>query len=350
MKADVESVMSTSPGARLKKGRESADLSLAEAAESLKMSPGAVRALEADDYRSLPNSTFVKGYIRSYARLLGIGSEDLVRGYEALTGCDKPEPVKPIETPRTAPKGAPILIAAIVLLIVLAAVYFLWGQDASTQPPSATAVVDEVGEIVADEDTAAETAVDTSVAETSEVELSDQYLTVPVREEAGEVSPQLQITRVPEGADEISESAAPTVDSAPRVDTAQPVGEPASGVPEPVSVEQPDTEQAVAPPPTPEVIPFSEVSAETESASSLAANRGVLSMTFTGDCWVEVRDASGELIYSNLKRLGETLTVEGKAPLEAKLGNGNVVALTYNGQPVTFRVPHHNVVRVRLGE
>ena len=80
--------------------REEADLSIEQVANTLNLDIGFVRAMEQDDYGALPGYTFVKGYIRSYANLLGLNADDLVATVDM-------EPDKLIGVPSayaTAPK------------------------------------------------------------------------------------------------------------------------------------------------------------------------------------------------------------------------------------------------------
>ena len=118
----------TLPGVILRRARETQRLSLEEVAERLNLLPGKVKALEADDYSALPGATFVKGYIRSYARLLNIPSEELVQSYELASGCNQPQKVIPVQAPLTGPKAILKVrfILALALAIVVAALYWLW--------------------------------------------------------------------------------------------------------------------------------------------------------------------------------------------------------------------------------
>ncbi len=67
-----------SPGQVLKAKREELDCSVEEAANALHLGRHVIEALERDDYAALPGSTFVQGYVRSYARLLSLDPERLV--------------------------------------------------------------------------------------------------------------------------------------------------------------------------------------------------------------------------------------------------------------------------------
>lgn len=319
----VSELLASSPGARLQKAREAKQLTVAEAANKLNLSPGVVKALEADDYRALPNATFVKGYLRSYARILDIPGEELVRSYESISGCDQVKPQPPIERPKGGTKPGSMLAAGAVLLVILLS-WLFWPE--SKPAPSA-----ELESMATEEPTPQ--AQQAAIAEQEQPE--------------------------PENATEPEPISPPIVEPS-EPDAAEPVDIPEhteiNDVSEPVVVEPVVVEEAYV---EPEVLPMTEPVAAAQplleqpveaAVSQENTVLGIIDMAFTGDCWVEVRDGGDNLIYSNLKRHGETLTIQGTPPLEAKLGNGNVVSLSYNGQPVSFRVPHHNVVRVRLGE
>jgi len=67
-----------SAGATLRHARESVGLSIDAVAHQLKLAPRQVQALEADDYAQLPGRTFVRGFMRNYARLLRLDADAVV--------------------------------------------------------------------------------------------------------------------------------------------------------------------------------------------------------------------------------------------------------------------------------
>jgi cytoskeleton protein RodZ len=70
-------------GQLLRAAREARNMSVAEAAQALKLGPRQVEALEAEDWKSLPGSTMIRGFVRNYARLLNIDADALMRGLDA---------------------------------------------------------------------------------------------------------------------------------------------------------------------------------------------------------------------------------------------------------------------------
>ena len=70
-------------GQQLRAAREGRNMSLADAAQALKLGPRQVEALEAEDWKSLPGNTMIRGFVRNYARLLNIDAEALMRALDA---------------------------------------------------------------------------------------------------------------------------------------------------------------------------------------------------------------------------------------------------------------------------
>jgi cytoskeletal protein RodZ len=94
------------PGEILREARRSRDLSIQEIAKELRLSVSTVDALENDDYKSLPASIFVQGYIRSYAALLGLDADPLLTQFTVLTDAD-PVPTPSVTTTAKLSKPQP---------------------------------------------------------------------------------------------------------------------------------------------------------------------------------------------------------------------------------------------------
>ena len=70
------------PGMMLRKARESANFTHAAVGEALHLTVHYIKALENDDYSKLPAATFVKGYLRAYARYLKLDVNAVLASYE----------------------------------------------------------------------------------------------------------------------------------------------------------------------------------------------------------------------------------------------------------------------------
>lgn len=132
-------------GAKLKQQREQRGVTLEEISLSTKIGSRFLRALEDDRFDQLPGGIFNKGFVRAYARSVGIDEEEAIAGYLEATGegPDKPDAAVPLPELRAQAdsRGAAELpwgALAIVLLIVALALV-VWGfysrQSATrTQP------------------------------------------------------------------------------------------------------------------------------------------------------------------------------------------------------------------------
>ncbi len=86
--SNSESAMTTpvNPGERLRQSREARHWSRAEVALQLHLSEDAVRYIEDGLFDKLPGATFARGYIRSYAKLLGLDATELAHEFDQFTG------------------------------------------------------------------------------------------------------------------------------------------------------------------------------------------------------------------------------------------------------------------------
>lgn len=87
--------------------------------------------------------------------------------------------------------------------------------------------------------------------------------------------------------------------------------------------------------------------AETDSDDSTQAH--TLAISFSADCWVEVNDADGNKLISDLKREGEKISLHGQPPYEVLLGYGPAATIEYQGAPVSFKVGRNPTVKLSIG-
>lgn len=323
--AGYTALMAVKPGERLREARNARKLDLEAAAEQMNLSVSVLRALENDDYRALPSSTFIKGYIRSYARMLRLPPDDLVRAFEYQTGVhssmDEQHPL-PEKVVKKGPPKALLLVAFLALLGVLYLLFFTGGEDAADNeaPAAAASQTSETSEAAGES------------AAGSEAD-SRQLIDPPVIESRTEPLP-----RAEEAPQQPEASAPATSPVTAEFSTAEPpataVREPENQVAEPVS-ESPTAENNLPEP--------------TSGFESGAA--GVLRMSFSDDCWVEIRNPQGKLIHGNLHRAGSVYEKTLTEPFEVKLGNGNAVQLSYNGDPVAVAPSKRtSVARLSFGQ
>ncbi len=114
------------PGEELRVAREERGISLGEAARQTCIGISYLEALEADRYEQLPNPAYVKGMIRSYARILGVPPEPLIHRY--TQEAEPEEPPDEQQGEEFVPTGRkPWLL--LIIGVVICAVYMLAQHD-----------------------------------------------------------------------------------------------------------------------------------------------------------------------------------------------------------------------------
>lgn len=129
----------TTPGSLLLAQRETLELSLQHVADELNLTMHYVRALETDSYEKLPGDVFVKGYIRSYARLLGLDPEQVLDIYREFTThklARKEEAIKR-HARRRMDKNRPWIIFSGIAFVVVALLLWLMSSFNDSDTPVA---------------------------------------------------------------------------------------------------------------------------------------------------------------------------------------------------------------------
>jgi cytoskeleton protein RodZ len=139
-------------GERLRREREMRGITLNEIGESTKISRRHLESLEKEDFESLPGGIFNKGFVRAYARYLGIDEEQAVADYSAAAneqeepGDKFPLEIHPEPNPKLNPKRStlPLILALLALVAVLAVFWArnkgrsLESTDTSSSAPAGT--------------------------------------------------------------------------------------------------------------------------------------------------------------------------------------------------------------------
>ena len=316
---EVVAARRVNPGESLREARESRGWAVDEVAAQLNLTPLRLSQIEAGSFDQLPGNTFARGYVRAYAKLLGMDQSRLVQEFDQFTGSDAVgsdvHSLGHIEEPVRYSQSI-LRFVSFALLVVLAGVGFYWWQEQAERHADEAPV--------------------TSL-EQFEVESADGTTQIHPLDE-----PEDQAVLAAQGATELSltpttveEAAAPELDSSAEqaaVAVIESTAEVAQS--EPASVAE-----AASPAPAGIVEP-----------PAVAAGEGRVNVSFVADCWTQVTDASGKVLFSALKRKGETLQLTGKAPLELRLGFARGAQVSYNGQAVDV-TPHitGETARIKLG-
>lgn len=311
------------PGDTLRQAREGKAWSLPEVAARLNLTPASLANLEAGAFDKLPGHTFSRGYIRAYAKLLGLDQAVLVQAFDQYTGTNAQgsnvHGLGRIEEPSRLAHNL-LRIVSLMLVLALVGGGFLWWQDkTTTRGTDPTNVALEHVEVESADGT-------TQIHPLDEPE--DQAV-VAARE--GEPT-ALSLGQGQTPVDPATTGTPATTTTQPSATVAQTPATVATPVPAPVP-NSATTPAAPAPVETP------------------VAGQGQVGMNFVADCWTQVTDATGKVLYSGLKRSGDNLQVSGKPPLSIRLGVANAAQVTYNGQAVDVApFTKGNTARMKLGQ
>ena len=325
---EVVAANRVNPGDTLRQARESNGWSLAEVALKLNLTSTSLANLEAGAFDKLPGHTFARGYIRAYAKLLGIDQAVLVQEFDQFTGTDAQgsnvHGLGRIEEP-TRVSHTILRIVSLLLLIAVVGGGFVWWQDQTSQRnKDLTSNAMEHVEVE-------------SADGTTQIHPLDEPEDQAVVE--GQAAPQAPATAEQPAPDAGTAPAATAAVPAPAVPTAPaaPVAQapavptPAPATPAPAAPAAP----AMSPPTTP----------------ALIAGDGRVQITFIADCWTQVTDGNGKVLFSGLKRKGDTLDQGGKPPLTLRLGFARGAQVAYNGQPVDVApFTSGETARLKLGQ
>ena len=305
----------SSPGAQLRRAREARGESVHEVAFALKLSPRQVDALERDDFDALPGMAFLRGFMRNYARHVGLDAAPLLDAVQRMAGQGSPD-LSPIRNADgDLPSGGsrrsgsfPAGLVVLVLLVLLAVGwYFDWFRTGTS--PSAETVVESAPAFAP--------APSQAIEPQSAIQMTPPQ---PAAVDPAEDAPD----QVPSGtvaADGESATAAPDAATDAAVETTS-AGEAAAA---------PAVDTAAA---LPAPVAAGAAPAVTEALAATAAGSGQLSFRFGADSWVEVRDASGTILNSGTNRAGSTRSVQGTAPFTLVVGNAANVTLEQDGKAV----------------
>ena len=119
-----------SVGARLRAAREDRKMAVGDIAQTLKLGQKQVEALENGDWAGLPGNTFIRGFVRNYARLVNVDPAPLMVELDRVLDAPKQQLTLPASKPTAMPEGGGGLkrdyaMAAVGLLLVVVALVML---------------------------------------------------------------------------------------------------------------------------------------------------------------------------------------------------------------------------------
>ncbi|MGY4042170.1 RodZ domain-containing protein [Aeromonas hydrophila] len=277
------------PGQLLRNAREQLGWTREQVASRIHLRLTLIAAIESDTYDKHTSHTFIRGYLRTYAKLVGIPEETILAAYDKL-GLTPPDNIDMQSFSRRSRQQANDsrlkVVTWLVILVLIALSVAWWWQS-----------------------TARRSAGDEALAAT----------------EMGATSNTPSAT-VPPAVDVADPVVAPAT-SAAAATSADPVAS-AAATTLPVDASSAVATTAVA----------SSAATATQPAADTAASEPAkvpqLKMSFTADCWLDVKDAKGKTLFSGLKKANDELVLEGPEPLKFIIGAPMAVNIEYQGKSI----------------
>ena len=286
------------PGKRLQMAREARGMDLAQAAEQLHLSRAMVNALEAEDYDRLPARVFVRGYYKNYARLVEVPEELILQEFEDRCPDKECRAAPPVTAKRAKPEvhSSHKLVRLVTWLVIITMVAMLvvWSQGYFNWPQTPAAPEQEIADKQRGASAVTDIADESNTATEEMVEDVIPSMLEPMPQPATEPPPAPQVG-------DVSSTVAPD----------QVVS------PEPESESKPEPEPVLPP-----IVAEISVPVKPE-----------LTVMFSGDCWVDIRDSTRQFKLFGRMTNGDMRKLGGEPPYSMVFGNYPVAKLLVDGKP-----------------
>lgn len=359
------------PGNVLRTKREEYEWSIEAVAEALHLSSYVVKSIEADRYDELPGATYVIGYWRSYARLLGIDLEETIDANKRNLNIVVPEtPSLHMANAYHPVQRSGFLIWIGILALLASLVYYSWqqnfyglfdaGGEDSTEQSEVSVTDDEQTLVGADAD--ADSGVLRKIEKTSfqnqstnlEAQKSEQNLSTQSSQNNAAI--ELNVTTPESGLLMQSQQDDSLLDdkstNVPGVEAETIVDEPPSEVlaqdglvlSGEVAVKQAEIETADNPDQdsqTSEGTVTEETTVDSEQPKAqtnaiTSGNGAILVLSLSKDSWLDIRDKTNKRLVYATEKAGDTIKVNGTPPFYLYIGTPSGVSLKYKGEDVDF--------------
>jgi cytoskeletal protein RodZ len=302
--------ISTSPGLILKTAREELKLSIDQVAHELHLRSSVVHALEEERYDDFSSDVFLKGYFRSYCRLVNLHEERMVELLDAQFRTKKKEIedvaliAKKAKKAKTRKKFAGVFTA---LALVAGLSFYVLGYLLPSEDSRSNQGMDAAAE---KRNTALKT-------KDTEPEAENSVLTANANGNVAERDASEKQNAVPN--DQNRSSSVSSMNAAETIENERKMTRNESAVPSRSGLSQ-DIEATQA-----------------ESIAVLEYSSASFEAVFTGDCWFKFTNGKGKTVFAALKRAGQKVNYNGPTPFSVVLGDASQVNVFFEGKSVDLK-------------
>jgi len=303
---DIEVV---GPGRMLKEARQLIGLSQQQVADKLNFRITLVQEIEAEQFDLAIPAAFNRGYLKNYAKLVNLSQDDVLNSYDQLgvaqRQCAEMQSFSK-GTEKQAEHNMVMWITYLILAVLVTATVVWWWQTPSAQPEPI--VAEAVESVTSDRSE--------QVSAVNSLTLNEQINTEQTAATANEYTTGSDVVIDIESNRAGNENAELTQALVEQTDSLS------------LDVEQASGNAAI-----------NKVAAELTSSAAvnnddIATSIANVVFTFSGDCWVNIYDATGERIAWGVKKSGYVMRISGQAPFSITLGKPELVQIDYNNASV----------------
>lgn len=302
-------------GERLRLTREAQQMDAVQVANELRLSVRNIEAIEAEDLTQLPGPSYICGYLRSYAKLMGLPPDEILNNFP----------------------GVPEYLAS-VKSTVMPTQMVVPTEDATRQAPIPGFTPANVGMVLAAGALAVFLIMQLSGKREEAQQVPTPQSSTPT---AVQQQPQPSLPQAsPEAPTTVAESSPTQPLESNTVTAGQAPAEPVVSPPQKPAAVVTEAETSASANP-----PAEGASANTSSGSSR------LELQFRGESWVEVTDAANKRLAYELVPAGETRELSGVAPFQVTLGAGSEVDIRLNDAMFDMRrYARAKMVNLKIGK
>lgn len=277
---------SVQPGTLLKAKREALGLTQKQVADRLRLRLSIIQSLEENNFASDQVATFTRGYFRSYAKAVGIKESVILASFDdcyPTVAAEQPMQSFSKKTKRELHDSRIMTLTWGIFAVIIGISSLWWWQNQEQEHAvieSSPLISSTSVERLQDEDFTTVSELVPTVDE-SQVEAEAVDIPVEINTQAAELIPSPEDDTAEA---DLSASDDPVLDKTPPQDATNPY----------------------AP----------------------------LTLTFSADCWIQVKDAAGKTLSTGIKKSGQTVTLQGEAPFQIILGAPESVSMTFASEPV----------------
>ncbi|MEM5530275.1 RodZ domain-containing protein [Gammaproteobacteria bacterium AS21] len=337
-----------SPGSRLFKAREALGLSPKSVADDLYLPRNYIVWIEEGAYEKLPSMVFCRGYIRSYAKMVGENGEELVALLDSVYGNEniKAPLVSVSKMDQQVKVGDPVMKWSTLLFIIVicGAVFWWWKTQYGLVIPFQSAQQESLAVETADGNELVLPSLDNDLAiigdAYSEPNLSVDELVSEVDSEGLAVdllNSDVTDSDEPQLSGQVNQGSGIELDLNISSQTSV---EPLAKLEAMVNSLEPTADQLLA----------QQSNDPAPVSNSDGAVAQLLRIKFNNECWITIKNASGKTLFNGIKKSGEQISLAGDQPLKVSIGRVDSVSeITFGGQAVNLSpLTRNNIANFNL--